>query len=817
MDVNKLLSYEYFGLLTDEETEGVNSLRGANKLPAPYAFGQEKDPQENLNAFKELINSSAVGDLQLNLTDEEYADLFSSTQKLNQWFEKPENRAMVGATVGGVVLPTLLPGAGPATLPARIVALINKYPRMAKVFAAITGGFGGSAPFIEADSAQEFIQQAGKYGLIEGVGEGAIQTIAKFFPLFKDFIKSRVKKFPEKGAEEAIEQGVILSPAQSTSDRIVDTIQNIADNSWSGGGTMAQGRARGIETATENIGNLLLNKLDPKVTKVLDNSVEDFVANASGKDFAGVMQNFLKNGRLAQDIYIDQAYKNLDKAVAGTIGNAKIVDISGLKKYVMNLQKDVPTDSTLATVYKQIADLPDYVDFTYAKNLRSMFLGNTKAFQETGIPVSTFSTKVSGAAFAKVNKEMENAVKAIADSHANKLINEGMDEVLAKEAGQKLFQQLNGSFRSAQDFFSLSKDTFNGTMVSKIINAAPDRVYNMLLKSRSPNLVKSFNQLLDQAVKDGSIKLSEKLGLKKQVQGEFFAKILTDSLDQGTGIVNASKLFQQMRTFGGTANRALIELFDNDPGLLKDFRSLTRSLQLAQSKGMEGANGGFLIQLLSAGALGEVVGPEGLTNLGWGDAAAFGLIFGGPKAVADAFTNPNFIKNIFKVNKLKPGSDMYTRAVVQTVSDLVEKNFISNENVNDFIDEGVQKNYLNENAKKYFENKTKKQGTDNSSTLVTSPEELEAKADLLKQLDIQTLDDDEPLAVASLDSPPSRSVSMAPLDLGPLTAASAPPSQSINPETIASLDSVGLPFFQAKDGGLASIEQKKFKKPQVVS
>ena len=96
------------------------------------------------------------------------------------------------------------------------------------------------------------------------------------------------------------------------------------------------------------------------------------------------------------------------------------------------------------------------------------------------------------------------------------------------------------------------------------------------------------------------------------------------------------------------------------------------------------------------------------------------------------------------------------------------------------------------------------------------PSILEAKANLLKQLDIQTLDDDEPLAVASLDAPPSRSVSMAPLDLGPLTAASVPPSQSINPETIASLDSVGLPFF-AKDGGLASIEPKKFKKPQVVS
>jgi len=819
MDINKLLSYEYFGLLTDEEKEGVNALRDANKLPSPYAFGEDSDPQENLNVFKELLTNSPLGSADnLNYTDEEFADLFAKSQDMLNWLSDKNNQAMIGATLGGIVLPSAIPGVGPATLPARLTALINQYPRIAKIAAAITGGFGGSAPFIEADSPQEFIQQAGKYGLIEGLGESFVQGIAKFFPLFKDFVKSKVQKSPVKGAKEAIEQGVMISPAQATENRIVDTIENLASNAWLGGGQMAEGKTRGVDTAITNIGNFLLEKYHPKVSQVLDNSVQDFVANAGSKDFAGIMQTFLKNGRKAQDTFIDQSYKNLDKAIAGATGNAKIVDISGLKKYVKNLQKDVPTDSTLATVYKQIADLPDYVDFTYAKNLRSMFLGNTKAFQETGIPVSNFSTKVSGAAFAKVNKEMENAIKAIAESHTNKLINEGMDEALAKEAGQKLFQQLNGSFRSAQDFYSLSKDTFNSLMVSKIIKAKPDAVYNMLMKSKSPDLIKSFNQLLEQGVKDGALTQAQKLGLRKDVQGEFFAKIITDSTDEGTGIVNASKLFQQMRTFGGTSNRALIELFDNNPELLKKFRSLTRTLQLAQSKGTEGANGGFLVQLLGAGVIGTAINLD----IGWEDAATFGLVFGGPKAIAMAFTNPKFIEGMFKVNKLKPGSDMYTRAVVQYVNDLLTGDLISKQNVDDFINEGIQKNYLNEDAKKYFENKNTKPGKDNSSTLVTDPAELEAKSNLLKQLDIQTLEDDEPVAVASARELPSAPPGfqdpglIGALDLGPISTASAPPSQSINPDTLASLESVGLPFF-AKDGGLASIESKKFKKPQVVS
>lgn len=42
-------------------------------------------------------------------------------------------------------------------------------------------------------------------------------------------------------------------------------------------------------------------------------------------------------------------------------------------------------------------------------------------------------------------------------------------------------------------------------------------------------------------------------------------------------------------------------------------------------------------------------------------------------------------------------------------------------------------------------------------------------------------------------------------------------SGKINPQTLASLESVGMPLFQAKEGGLASLDMKKFKKPQVVA
>jgi len=808
MDVNKLLSYEYFGLLTDDERSGVNALRDANKLPP--AIDSSSNPEENLNAFKEMLQMSPIGQINLDISDEEYADLFASGQVLEKWFQEPENKAMLGATVGGIIVPSAIPGVGPATLPARYAAIASQYPRLAKIIGAFIGGFSGSAPFVDAESPQEVVQQAGKYGLIEAGGETFIQTIAKFFPLFKDGIKRLVTKDAEKGAKEAVEQGVMLTPGQMTSSRVVDTLENMASNAWWGGGQMAKAKQVATETASENIGDMLLKKFHPKVGKVFDDSVQEFLANTGGKNFADIMQSFLKNGRAAQDVFIDQSYKNLDKAITGITGNAKIVDISGLKKYVANLQKEVPTDSTLAAVYKQIQQLDDLVDFTFAKNLRSMFLGNTKAFQETGIPTTTFSNKVSGAAFAKVNEQMENAVKTIAKEHEKKLIAEGMDPKLAKEAGNKLFSQINGAFRGAQDFYSLSKDTFNSLMVSKMIKAKPDAVYNMLMKSKSPDLIKQFNNLLEQGVKDGAISKAEKLSLTKDVQGEFFAKIITDSIDQKTGIVNATSLFEKMRSFGGTANRALVELFDSNPELLKEFRTLTRTLQLAQEKGIQGAPGGFLVQLLAAGGIGAAVNLE----VGWEDAATFGIVFGGPKLIAKTFTDPAFIKSIFQINKLKPGSDMYTRAVVQTLNDFLTKDYVGKQNVEDFVNEGVSKGYLNEDALKFLEKSNVKQGGSNKSNYKPSKDELEAKSNILQQLNIDTLDTEPVVETKIASTKPSAPPSM--LGLGLPTLGSETTSQSVNPNTIASLESVGLPFF-ANEGGLATIQPKKFKKPQVVS
>ena len=805
MDIDKILVHEAWGLLKPSEIDDLNGLRDLNRFPAPISISQkEKD------AFIESLNIMGVPMTELGegLDLETIANTYYSSRKLENAAEEviqsPDFAPTVGATTLGIVLPTFLDKG--RTLPARLQFFASRYPSVAKIIAAFTGGVGGSVPFIEADSPEELVKEGIKYGLWEAGGETFVQAITKIWPAIKQFFVKRAGSDLEKGAEEAITQlgktNKTLTPGQLSDDYSIELIENLAANSWLGGGIIKSSQKSATQQASEDVGEFLIKKYGGKSNQVTNNFVDGFIA-LNKDDFGTVMQNFLNGGRAVFDTTVDQGYRALDKALLGTTGNAKIVDISGLKKYVANLKLDMPEES-FKTFQNQVKTLPDFVDFTFAKNLRSMFLGNTKAYAETGIQKAAFDTKASGTGFNIVNREMERAINNAAKSG---------------DMTPKSGEQILTAFRNAQDFYSLNKDTFNSTMILKLINASPDKVYQAVVKRNSPNQIKEFMEFINGvAVKEGVIGKAGALELTKRIQGEFFNDVLSRATDMETGIINATQVLSKMKNFGGIGRRSLDELFANDPNTLKEFNKLIRTLSLSQSKGTQGTPGGMLIQLGSAGAIGALGGFFGGNNplLDISTVGSISLILGGPRAVAKVFTDPNFTKHIVDVNKFKPGSANFSRSVIQLTNDFIEAKFFTQEEAEDFVQKGINKGVLDKNIANYI-GKDVKNKKFSDTGYVPDEAAVEETANLLKQLDIDTLEDDEPLAVASLDAPPSRSVSMAPLDLGPLTAASAPPSQSINPNTLASLESVGLPFFQAKDGGLASIEPKKFKKPQMVS
>ena len=246
------------------------------------------------------------------------------------------------------------------------------------------------------------------------------------------------------------------------------------------------------------------------------------------------------------------------------------------------------------------------------------------------------------------------------------------------------------------------------------------------------------------------------------------------------------------------------------------MKKYLNAMVLAQSKGIEKQKGSLAFISGQFGAAGTVLTLGGGSPLAVGGALA---ILGGPGAIGKLFSDAKFVDNLLNLEIAKSGTNKYARSMVQVLNHLVSNNFVEPILAKRFVDEAVIEDVFPD-AEKVKKDLKWYKGVENKD--LTSEEndnpailDIQAKFNkpntappgLLEQLGMQTLE----------EAPVSMASSIGPLDLGPVTTASAPPSQSVNPQTVASLDAVGLPFFQAKDGGLASIEPKKFKKPQVVS
>tara|TARA_R100000084_G_C4627291_1_gene136459 strand:- start:299 stop:1078 length:780 start_codon:yes stop_codon:yes gene_type:complete len=259
-------------------------------------------------------------------------------------------------------------------------------------------------------------------------------------------------------------------------------------------------------------------------------------------------------------------------------------------------------------------------------------------------------------------------------------------------------------------------------------------------------------------------------------------------------------------------------MFYGSKDTLKGMEKYLNAMVLAQSRGIEKQKGALAFISGQFAAAGAVLGFSGFSPTG----AALGtLVLGGPSVIAKLFTNKNFVDNLLNLELAKSGTNKYARSLIQVVNSLVTNQFVDPILAKRFVDEAIVEDVFPEPDKALKQMKwydgvkdadLTSEESDNPGILEVQGKFNQAPPGLLESMGMATLES-EPVTTASVSEAPS----MAPLDLGPITTASGPPSQTVNPNTLASLDAVGLPFFQAKDGGLASVDFKKFKKPQVVS
>ena len=708
MDINKVINAERFGLLNEEEQSALNDLRSLEE--APPRNDDNILSAEEIEAFKTVVNTLGGGMVFEN--DYDYANLYGKgiavKEGVTGFVTSPTVRKEVAITGAGIAAPMLLaPMTGGGTLPIAITNLITKFPKLARVVAAFTGGYGAAQPFTDTQ------MQALGYGVREAAGEGVAASISSIAPAIKSKLTSLAKSDMKKGSAEALEQlaksNKVLTPAIVSENRTIDMMENLAENAWFGGGKITTARKEAVVQAQQDIGTKLITKFanSKEIAKeAIDDTVEGFL-NAAGKnDYSFIIKNFITDGKAVQQTLINTGYKNIDKAVqaqskalikAGKLKSAdQAVDITGLKKWAKAQQTLELSDKATKQVLNDILKLGDEISFSKAQELRSIYLYKTGAYSIGGTTSTPISQKISGEAANIFDKQMQ-------------------------KAAEKLGGDVDKLWRAANEIYSTSKSTFNSDFMTRLIKeGGEDKIFSSLIKAKNPHRIKTFrNLILNQAVKDGVV--PNKLAAEKlwrKVQSGFFNDVVGKAFDESDNVLAGQKLINAMRSYG---NPTLKELFANNPKLLNDFKTLAQTLKLTQSKGIQGVPGGMFIQLTQAGTITKGAQVAGTALIGksaaggslsWGSvgltAAGVSVVLGGPNQIAKLFTNPAFVKGLTSTAQAKIGSYVYTRGVVQLVNSYMTAGIMTQEEGDQFLAEGIADGNIKKFATKELEREQKK-------------------------------------------------------------------------------------------------------------
>ena len=708
MDINKVINAERFGLLNEEEQSALNDLRSLEE--APPRNDDNILSAEEIEAFKTVVNTLGGGMVFEN--DYDYANLYGKgiavKEGVTGFVTNPTVQKEVAITGAGIAAPmALAPLTGGGTLPIAITNLITKFPKLARVVAAFTGGYGAAQPFTDTQ------MQALGYGVREAAGEGVAASISSIAPAIKSKLTSLAKSDMKKGSAEALEQlaksNKVLTPAIVSENRTIDMMENLAENAWFGGGKITTARKEAVVQAQQDIGTKLITKFanSKEIAKeAIDDTVEGFL-NAAGKnDYSFIIKNFITDGKAVQQTLINTGYKNIDKAVqaqskalikAGKLKSAdQAVDITGLKKWAKAQQTLELSDKATKQVLNDILKLGDEISFSKAQELRSIYLYKTGAYSIGGTTSTPISQKISGEAANIFDRQMQ-------------------------KAAEKLGGDVDKLWRAANEIYSTSKSTFNTQFMTKLIKeGGEDQIFSRLIKAKNPHRIKTFrNLILNQAVKDGVV--PNKLAAEKlwrKVQSGFFNDVVGKAFDESDNVLAGQKLINAMRSYG---NPTLKELFANNPKLLNDFKTLAQTLKLTQSKGIQGVPGGMFIQLTQAGTITKGAQVAGTALIGksaaggslsWGSvgltAAGVSVVLGGPNQIAKLFTNPSFIKGLTATSKQKMGSYAYTRGVVQLVNSYMTAGIMTQEEGDQFLAEGIADGNIKKFATKELEREQKK-------------------------------------------------------------------------------------------------------------
>ncbi len=451
------------------------------------------------------------------------------------------------------------------------------------------------------------------------------------------FKSSAVKPIPDLDELNRLAKGagIDFTPAQKTTSRTIDTIEEMAENAFFG-----RGRIRNIKEIAQPSGvrRLVDNMLDsilPRAKRVGRGELGELLNDVIlGKEKAfrrtgGVLYQkvddltraqikrvTVKKVKTGTSLKLGELVpisETIQKKIKKEVGGAT-VDLRSMKRFALSLQKErVKEGGTKKAVDDIINDIlarPDFSGFKTAHNIRSDFLEivrNAPSKKDRAVGVAKKAS-------AMIDRQMQSAARR-----------------LSPEALKQ--------WRIANAFWKNGKKTFNSRIVKRVTKTlaeeTPDKIFDAVFRAKSPKQIKTVMDLANPLT-------------QKRLRFAFVDNMVEQSSTQIPGDISdlrtliGKRFIDKWDSFG---DEALNAVFSKEQK--QRIRNVARIAKATQGKA--GGAGGFLIQLIQAGPIAGVAG---------------GVITGEPaiakKAAKGAFLLAGFTSGMSRLLASKRGSKILT-------------------------------------------------------------------------------------------------------------------------------------------------------------
>lgn len=541
--------------------------------------------------------------------------------QVETYLKSPEFKRLALEITGGVAGAMVAPHvAGPIYL-ARAATIVR--PALQKLAIRMIGAgvgegaAGGFSQFFDPrESVVKEVLRAAAQGIAgEGLGAVVNKAIAKVFGKNKKLIdgaedavetiakqKEKILKYPDSYStriQEAARTGN-LTPALLQEGHTIDLLENIAEHSLIGSGSIRYTR-EGAETVA---------------TSGIDDFVKQFKVVADDVEMGNLFQKLLKEDLDLFRSVSKGNYKAVDNALqSDKFANNFQVDLTNIKKWARNELQNLGAKSEskgLKSFLDGIIKENNYITFKRANTLRGDYLEIAR----------DFTTEALG--------KKKGRLSAI----ASKEITAAMDNAAVPDSVKAILKKANTHYREGAEIF-------NTKLFSKIIESDPEIVYKAIVASGDrPSLIKKTVEIINKRIKDPI----KKDNLINAIRGQFLEDVMiksSKSVSQYGTQLDANKLTSLLLK----KKLAIKELFT--PTQIADLKKFRKALQFSQGvlKKKGGLTGGIFIQMKQAGASIQLIQLAGAGTAGaTGSPVIAASIILVPAAIAKVFTSPKIIR-----------------------------------------------------------------------------------------------------------------------------------------------------------------------------